>query len=88
MLFKSRGPVSYIPLVSPMRFQGFPDGAVVKNLPANAGDIRDMGSVPGSGRSPRVGNDNLFQYPCLENFIEKKEPGSLQSMGLQRVRHD
>ena len=37
---------------------GFPGGSVVKNLPANAGDPRDVGSVPGSGRSPGEGNDN------------------------------
>ena len=71
MLFKSRGPVSYIPLISPTGFQGFPDGAVVKNLPDNAGDMRHMGSVPRSGRSPRVGNGNLIQYSCLENSMKK-----------------
>ena len=38
--------------------KGFPGGAVVKNLPANAGDTREKGSIPGSGRSPVVGNDN------------------------------
>ena len=41
--------------------KGFPSGAVVKNPPANAGDARDKGSIPGWGRSPRVGNGNLFQ---------------------------
>ena len=35
---------------------------MVKNLPANAGDIRDIGSIPGSGRSPRGGNGNPLQY--------------------------
>ena len=35
---------------------------VVKNLPVNAGDVRDVGSVPGLGRSPGVGNDNPLQY--------------------------
>ena len=40
---------------------------VVKNLPANAGDIRDAGSIPGSGRSPGEGNGNPLQYSCLEN---------------------
>ena len=40
---------------------------VVKNLPANAGDIRDVGSIPGSGRSPGVGHGNPLQYSCLEN---------------------
>ena len=40
---------------------------VVKNLPANAGDLRDIGSIPGSGRSPGEGNGNPFQYSCLGN---------------------
>ena len=40
---------------------GFPGGSVVKNLPANAGDTGDVGSIPGSGRSPGVGNGNLLQ---------------------------
>ena len=40
---------------------------VVKNLPANAGDARDLGSISGSGRSPAVGNDTLYQNSCLEN---------------------
>ena len=66
---------------------GFPGGAVVKNLPANARDARDMGSVPGSRRFPGGRNGNPLQYPCLENsWIE--EPGGLQSMGSQRVGHD
>ena len=42
-------------------------GLVVKNLPANAGDTEDLGLIPGSGRSPRGGNDNPLQYSCLEN---------------------
>ena len=44
---------------------------VVKNLPANAGDARDTGSIPGSGRSPRVGNGNPLQYSCLEKSMNK-----------------
>ena len=40
---------------------------VVKNLPANAGDIRHMGSIPGLGRSPRGRHGNPLQYSCLEN---------------------
>ena len=40
---------------------------VVKNPPANAGDARDSGSIPGSGRSPGEGNDYPLQYSCLEN---------------------
>ena len=39
----------------------------VKNLPANAGDAGDMGSSPGSGRSPGGGHGNPLQYSCLEN---------------------
>jgi len=42
-----------------------------KNPPANAGDIRDMGSIPGSGRSPGGGNDNPLQYSCLENPMDR-----------------
>ena len=40
---------------------------VVKNLPANAGDVRDADSIPGSGKSPGGGNGNPLQYFCLEN---------------------
>jgi len=52
---------------------------VVKNLPANAGDTGDLGSIPGLGRSPGEGNNNPLQYSCLGNLRE--EPGRLQSMG-------
>ena len=51
---------------------GFPDGSVVKNLPANTGDTRDMGSIPGSGRSLGVGNGNPLQYSYLENSMDKR----------------
>ena len=44
---------------------------VVKNQPANAGDIRDRGSIPGSGRSPGGGHGNSLQYSCLENPIDR-----------------
>ena len=44
---------------------------VVKNLPANAGDIRDLGLTPGSGRSPRGGHGNLLEYSCLENLMDR-----------------
>ena len=40
---------------------------VVKNLPANAGDVRDAGLIPGLGRSPGGGHGNPLQYSCLEN---------------------
>ena len=44
---------------------------LVKSPPANAGDTRDMGSIPGSGRSPGVGNGNPFQYSCLGNPMDR-----------------
>ena len=44
---------------------------VVKSLPANAGDIRDMGLIPVSGRSPGGGNGNPLQYPCLQNSMDR-----------------
>ena len=44
---------------------------VVKNPLANAGDIRDVGSIPGSGRSPREGRGNPLQYSCLENPMDR-----------------
>ena len=50
---------------------GLPGGTVVKNPPANSGDARDTGSVCVSGRSPGVGNGNLFQYSCLENSVNR-----------------
>ena len=45
---------------------------MVKNLPANAGDTGDAGSILGSGRSPRAGNGNLLQNSCLENSMERE----------------
>ena len=50
---------------------GFPGGAVVKNLPTNAGDTGDLSSIPGSGRSLGGGNDNPLQYSCLENPMDR-----------------
>ena len=44
---------------------------MIKNPPANAGDIRNVGSIPGSGRSPRGGNGNPFQYSCLVHLMER-----------------
>ena len=42
---------------------------MVKNIPANAGDARDVGSIPGLGRSPGEGTGNPFQFSCLGNFM-------------------
>ena len=44
---------------------------LVKNLPDNAGDIKDVGLIPGSGRSPGEENDNPLQYSCLENSMDR-----------------
>ena len=44
---------------------------VVKTLPANTRDVRDAGSISGSGRYPGGGNDNPFQYSCLENLMDR-----------------
>ena len=44
---------------------------MVKNLPANAEDIRDLGSIPGLGRSSGVGNGNPLQYSCLGNPMDR-----------------
>ena len=60
---------------------------VVNNLPASAGDIRDVGWTPGWGRSPRGGNGNPLQNSCLVSPWTE-EPGGLQSMGSQRVGYD
>ena len=45
---------------------------MVKNLPANAGDTGDKGSIPGLGRSPVIGNGNLLQYSWLENSMDRE----------------
>ena len=45
---------------------------VVKNPPSNVGDIRDAGSIPGSGRSPGGGHGNPLQYSCLENPMDRE----------------
>ena len=45
---------------------------IVKNLPANAGDIRDTGSIPGLGRSPGGGHGNPLQYSCLDNPMDRQ----------------
>ena len=55
---------------------------VVKNLPANARDIRDPGSIPGSERSPRERNGNPLQDSCLENSMDIGDWWATQSTGL------
>ena len=61
---------------------------VVKNLPANAGDIRDVGSIPGLGRSPGGGHDNPLQYSGFPGGAMVKNPPAMQetqsqSLGLE-----
>ena len=57
---------------------------MVKNLPAKAGDVRDVGLIPGWGRAPGGVNGNALQYSCLENAMDRgtwqaKVPGVSQS---------
>ena len=65
---------------------------LVPSLPSGGSEVKasactvgDLGSIPGSGRSPGEGNGNPLQYSCLENLME---PGRLQSTGSQRVGHN
>ena len=70
---------------------------MVKNLPANAGDIRDVGSVSGLGRSPGGGNGNPLQYSCLENPMDRgaqwvtvhglQTSDTTERLTLSRTRH-
>ena len=55
-------------MVVSMFYMGSPGGAVVKNVPANAGD---PGLIPGSGRSAGIGNGNPLQYSCLGNSMNR-----------------
>ena len=66
---------------------GFPCGAVVKGLPAKAGDSGDTGLILGSGRSPGNGNGNPLQYSCLENSKDKGV-WCATAHGVPRVGHD
>ena len=60
---------------------------MAKNLPANARDIRDAGSIPELGSFPGGRHGNLLCYSCLENPMVE-EPGGLWSIGSQRVEHN
>ena len=61
---------------------------VVKNLPANAGDIRDMGSIPEWGRALGERHGNPLPYSCLENPMDRGGWRATQSIRSERVRHD
>ena len=67
--------------------RGFPGGASGKESACNAGELRNMGSIPELGRSPGGGHGNPLQYSCLENSVERGACG-LQFIGSQTVRHD
>ena len=60
---------------------------VNKEFTYNTGDAKDMGFIPGLGISPVGGHENLLQYSCQENPMDRDACG-LQSIGLQRVRYD
>ena len=60
---------------------------VVKNIPANAGGVRDAGSIPGLGRSYGEGHGNLLQYSGLENSMDSGAR-RLQPVGSHKVGHD
>ena len=67
--------------------KGLPKVAlVIKNLPADAGDIKGLGSIPGLGGSPGGGRGNPLQYSCLKNSMDR---GVWRATvhGVQRVRH-
>ena len=63
-------------------------GLVVKNPPANAGDIRDTGSIPESGKSPGAGHSNPLQYSCLENPMGREARQAVVNSVTTRVGHD
>ena len=58
---------------------------VVKNLPVNAGDMKDLGSIPGPGRSPGGGRGNPFQYSCLENPHGQRSLAGYSPWGLREL---
>ena len=57
---------------------------MVKNPPANAGDVRDIGLILGSGRSPGEGNGNPLQYSCLGNLMDRGAWWALVHMGCKK----
>ena len=65
-------------------YTDFPGGSDGK---ASAYNVGDLGSIPGSGRSPGEGNGNPPQYSCLENPMDRGA-GGLQFMGSQKVGHE
>ena len=70
----------------PFLVLGFPDGSAGKEPSCNVGDTGDAGSIPGSGRSPRIGNGYLLQYSCLGNPMERGALVGYSPRG-HRARH-
>ena len=54
---------------------------MIKDPPADEGDVRDVGSIPGSGRAPGSGNGNPLQYSCLENHMDRGAWGGYSPWG-------
>ena len=67
-----------------INIMGLPRWLVVKNMPVSTGDIRDMGSIPSSRRSPGGGHGNPLQYLLVENLMDR----GAWPLGSQRVGHD
>ena len=61
---------------------------VLKDRPVNAGATADMGSIPGSGRSPGGGNGNPLQYPCLGKPLGQRSLVGYSPWSCKRVGHD
>ena len=66
------GDFSFIFINHYSNLMGFLGGSVIENLPVNARNAGYVGSIPGSGRSPGVGNGNLLQYSCLKNHMDRE----------------
>ena len=75
----------FVFLIVMLGMQGFPGGSAGKESACNLGDL---GSIPGLGRSPGGGHGNPIPVFLPGESLWTKEPGGLQYMGLQRVRHD
>ena len=61
---------------------------MVKNIPAKVGDVRDVSSIPGSGRFPGGGNGTELEYSCLENSLGRGAWKAIVHGGPQRLGHD
>ena len=83
---ENQGPEKHLSLLTTIQLGGGFQVVLVKNLPAKAGDVEDLGSITGSGRSPGGGHGSLPQYSCLKNPMDRGA-SRLQSVGSQRAGH-